>query len=77
MSNIADVLPSDDFDGDGLANRWELAAGTDPVNPFSASRLKAERGLDVTPQLQWQAKPHRVYQLQGKSRLAADMPWET
>ena len=77
VSNIGDVLPSDDFDGDGLANRWELAAGTDPVNPFSAIRLKAERGRDGTPQLQWQAKPHRVYQLQGKRRLAADTPWET
>ena len=77
VSGIGDVRPSDDFDGDGLANRWELAAGTDPVNPFSAIRLKAVRGRDGNAQLQWQAKPHRVYQLQGKRRLAANVSWET
>ncbi len=76
VSGIGDVRPSDDFDGDGLANRWELAAGTDPVNPFSAIRLKAVRDRDGVTQLQWQAKPHRVYQLQGKRRLTADLPWE-
>ncbi len=76
VSGVGDVRPSDDFDGDGLANDWELAAGTDPVNPFSAIRLKVVHGLDGVTQLQWQAKPHRVYQLQGKHRLTADLPWE-
>ena len=76
VSGVGDVRPSDDFDGDGLANDWELAAGTDPVNPFSAIRLKVVHGLDGVTQLQWQAKPHRVYQLQGKRHLTADLPWE-
>ena len=76
VSEIGDVRPNDDFDGDGLANRWELAAGTDPVNPFSAIRLEAFRGHDGIDLLQWQAKPHRVYQLQRKRRLTAGGPWE-
>jgi len=77
VSGIGDVRPNDDFDGDGLANHWEFAAGTDPLNPFSAIRLKSVRGLDGVTQLHWQAKPHRVYQLQGKRRLAANVSWET
>jgi len=77
VSRIDDVRPDDDFDGDGLANCWELAAGTDPVNPFCAIRLKAVRGRDGVTQLQWQAKPHRVYQLQVKRRITADLPWES
>jgi hypothetical protein len=77
MSGIGDILPSDDFDEDGLANRWELAANTDPVNPFSTIRLEAKRSQDGTALLQWQAKPHRAYQLQHKRRLATGAPWET
>ena len=77
VSGIGDVRPSDDFDGDGLANRWEWAAGTDPVNPFSTIQLEVRRDPDGTVRLQWQAKPHRVYQLQRKRRLANGAPWET
>ena len=77
VSGIGDVRPNDDFDGDGLTNHWEFAAGTDPINLFSAIRLKSVRGLDGVTQLHWQAKPHRVYQLQGKRRLAANVSWET
>ena len=33
ITSIADVLPGDDFDGDGLSNQQELANGTVPVNP--------------------------------------------
>ena len=76
VSSIGDVLPSDDFDGDGLTNRWELAAGTDPVNPFSAILLNAMRGRDGEPLLQWLAMPHRAYQLQGTRHLAANPQWE-
>ncbi|GIT77926.1 MAG: hypothetical protein Ct9H300mP32_3080 [Verrucomicrobiota bacterium] len=47
------------------------------INLFSAIRLKSVRGLDGVTQLHWQAKPHRVYQLQGKRRLAANVSLET
>ncbi|WP_372682051.1 LamG-like jellyroll fold domain-containing protein, partial [Desulfosarcina sp.] len=32
ITSIADVLPGDDFDGDGLTNTDEWGAGTDPTN---------------------------------------------
>ena len=77
VSEIGDVRPGDDFDGDGLANRLEFAAGTDPVNPFSAIRLEAKQAQDGTALLQWQAKPHRKYELQRKRRLVNGTLWET
>ena len=77
MLVIDDIGPDEDFDGDGLSNRLELAAGTDPINPFSAIRLETMHGQNGTGLIQWQAKPHRAYQLQRKSRLANAAPWET
>ena len=76
VSRIGDVLPQDDFDGDGLTNRQELTAGTDPVNPFSAILLNATRSRDGEHHLQWQAMPHRVYQLQGTRYLADNPQWD-
>ena len=35
IATVADVLPGDDFDGDGLSNQQELANGTNPVDPDS------------------------------------------
>jgi hypothetical protein len=66
---------TDDPDQDGLINRAELRAGTNPKDAESVLRL-----LGVTPtrpagvELRWSAVPGKVYQVQVKNRLN-DSEW--
>ena len=43
---IADVLPDDDFDGDGLINRGEFFVNTDPTNPNSYNDIISDGDED-------------------------------
>lgn len=40
IDTIADVLPEDDFDGDGFTNTQEFTGDTDPCDPYSSGQLK-------------------------------------
>jgi Tol biopolymer transport system component len=68
---------SEDFDDDGLTDRQEFLAGTDPTNQGSVLRA-----LVLTPSaggpssILWPVVPGRVYRVEFKDTLAAG-PWTT
>lgn len=60
--------PFADTDGDGVSNRNEFLAGTDPTDPNSVLRLR----LHPTPQglyLSWNTQPGLLYQVQVSTNL--------
>lgn len=60
--------PFADSDGDGVSNRNEFLAGTDPTDPNSVLRLR----LHPTPQglyLSWNTQPGLMYQVQVSTNL--------
>lgn len=66
--------PDEDPDADGLTNREESVAGTDPADP--ASRLRIE-GLQPPPdaRLRFVAVSNRTYTLQVTDSLDATIAW--
>src|SRR5690606_29865078 len=65
--------PTEDSDGDGMNNRDEFLAGTDPRDPSNVLRTS----LKSTPQgaiLTWNATPGQVYQLQESADLKTWTP---
>jgi len=62
-------LASADSDGDGVSNKNEFLAGTDPTDPSSVLRIR----LQPTAQglfLNWNTEPGLMYQVQSSSDLA-------
>jgi hypothetical protein len=60
--------PFADSDGDGVSNRNEFLAGTDPTDPNSVLRVR----LHPTPQglyLSWNTQPGLLYQVQISTNL--------
>jgi hypothetical protein len=45
FTNITQVLPGDDFDGDGMSNLAEFTAGTDPT--WNVDRLEVDRIVNL------------------------------
>jgi hypothetical protein len=58
-----DVLPEDDFDGDGSSNRMEYLLGTNPTDVRSCLRLLCARGIDSETVLSWPTVKGKVYRL--------------
>ncbi len=61
ITTVGQVLPGDDFDGDGRSNMFEYLTGTSPVHP--ASFFDAEFGLepDGSLTLRWPTVPGKMY----------------
>lgn len=66
--------PNDDSDGDGVSNRNEFLAGTNPLDPKSVLRTQ----LDETVQglfLSWNTMPGLMYQVQSSTNLSSTAFW--
>ncbi len=80
IDSIEDVLPGDDFDGDGLSNRAEAVAGTSPIDAGSvfamvAPGTPASAGDFV---LRWNSVAGRRYSVLRTTDLSAGFsPLET
>jgi hypothetical protein len=59
-----------DADGDGVNNRDEFLAGTDPTNPDSVFRTRLRRAGNAI-ELEWNAVPGLLYQVEHAGSLSA------
>ncbi len=62
--------PYADSDGDGVSNRDEFRAGTDPTDPSSVLRLRLQRTAQGMF-LNWNTEPGFVYQVQSSANMNA------
>ncbi len=74
VTNITDVLPGQDFDGDGSSNLHEQGAGTDMVSAFSVFRVERmavrpaiEPAGDYEFEVSWQGVTGRLYRVLTRS----------
>ncbi len=66
---------SADFDGDGIADRGEFLAGTDPTNLGSVLRVITVTSITSSSvTLLWDAIPGRIYRVQYKTNIT-DSAW--
>jgi len=66
-----------DADGDGMNNRQEWFAGTDPTSNLSALKLEAPSVESSQVALHWQSEPNRIYFIQKSTNLTATSKFET
>jgi len=70
-TNAPNGGPLEDWDGDGLVNRGELHAGTDPTNALSSLTIRdLYRSPDGLPALDWQSVSSRSYSIQKAVALS-------
>lgn len=75
------VISDADTDGDGMGNRDEYVAGTDPTNWYSCLWLEPISGSNSF-HLAWDTEPDRTYCISGTTNLCTDTwvqvagPWE-
>jgi hypothetical protein len=72
------VDPDADPDGDGMSNKQEYLAGTDPNDANDNLRITAVTHGTLAPAytaLQWTAKPTRFYAVQQRNALDAGSVW--
>ena len=65
-----------DADGDGMNNRQEWLAGTDPTSNLSALKMEAPSIEGSQVALYWQSEPNRIYFIQKGTSLAATSRFE-
>jgi hypothetical protein len=61
-----------DADNDGMCNRDEYIAGTDPTNWYSCLWLFQTAETNGHILLQWETEPDRTYRISGTTNLCAD-----
>ena len=74
VTNLTDVLPSGDFDGDGMANFDEFYLGFDPTDPDSAFEVQ-DFDLTNQPVFFFYTQTNRTYWLQRASTLLDTNAW--
>ena len=67
----ANVATNEDADGDGMDNRAEYIAGTDPTDWYSCLWAQAAAGSNSF-QLAWSTEPGRTYRITGTTNLCSD-----
>ena len=67
------VIPTADYDNDGVNNLGEFQAGTDPLDAQSALRIQSVTRADRFLTVEWTRVPGRAYGLEWKSDLGG--PW--
>ena len=74
----ADAAPGADPDGDGLDNRYEFLAGTNPIDAASIPRLAIDR-ITADPQgssIAWRSVPGGRYQVLRRQGLGSGTSWQ-
>lgn len=72
IHSIAEVLPNDDFDGDGASNYAEYLAGTSPVDLHSAFMMVAQPSTNSTSfNIKWYSVAGKTYTIYKSTDLKA------
>ncbi len=75
IATIWDVLPGDDFDGDGISNYAEVLAGTSPIDPASFFAISAVNtapgGTNGQFVVRWYSESGKTYTIHRTTNLAA------
>ncbi len=78
LTTIGDVLPGDDFDGDGASNLAEFLAGTSPIDPesvFAIGAIQAAPGTaDAELVVRWHSAAGKTYTLHRSTNLMSGLP---
>lgn len=77
FTNITEILPDDDFDGDGMTNREEYLAGTDPTWDVDVFAIEELWRHGEWIELGWYTVPGMTYRLHTNAAIAAaHLQWQ-